>query len=113
MFWTNVAELYAKQPEAGDSINSADSLNSRFQTVQSQVQKSLSAEGPYYSNQQPSGTSVSDERVHIMNLYYHKARKVGKTGGEKDAPALKSLGAVQVLRNFPKFGSSGNHLKIT
>ena len=98
---------FCNQPEAFEHARTAASLQSRWQTLQRQVQKYLTAERIYYAKPEPSGTTEVEAKHNIMVLFRRRSRKVGTDGNGKDAPPLKSLEAVEILRACPKFCSIG------
>ena len=87
-FNKKVAQSFARQPEAIERVRTAASYKSSWHTLQSQLQKYLTSERMYYSEEQPSSSSDPDKKCNIMLLYCKFAREVGKNGIEKDAPPM-------------------------
>lgn len=106
-FWSSVAESYSKQPETIEYARTPSSLQSRWHTLQRLVQKYLASERIYMSQPQPSGTTPEETRVNVMKLYCRRTQKPDKDRTMKDGPPLKSLSAVAILRQCPKFSATG------
>lgn len=67
------------------------------------MQKYLAAERLYLAKQ-VFGESPDEISANIMLLFKSRTRIRDKTGGYKDGPPFRSLGAADILRHLPKFG---------
>lgn len=110
-FWADAAEAFNKEPTVIVSRTMA-SLKCRWTTLQRVSQKYLAASKLYRANI-PSGETEEDTLKNIMTLYREKNKKT--VDGKVRVPqVLKSLQAVMLLSEHPKFsqtvggGSSGS-----
>jgi len=111
MFWSSVSIIFEQQ--LGTSVNkrTAESLCSRWGTLQRQVQKFLAAERAYHSKP-VSGETSQDAADNVMRLYCSRNKKVDNNGFWKDGPPLRSLAAVNILRDCPKFSGIDNSARL-
>lgn len=101
-FWESVSSSFSQQPEA-DQARSASSLRTRWGTLAKSVQKYLAAERLYLAKP-VSGESPDEIAANIMRLFRSRTRSRDKTGAFKEGPPFRSLDAVEILRDLPKFG---------
>ena len=97
-------EAFQKQESKTYRERSSESLRSRWGTLQRNVQKYIAAERVYLSKLVSGETSL-DAEPNIMKLYCSHNRRKDAYGIVLGGAPLRSLEAVAVLRDCPKFGA--------
>ena len=101
-FWEGVRKVFLEMDGLSSIDRTADSLRCRWNTLQRLVQKYLSAEKAYNARR-VSGETAQDALSNIMRLYCSRSKKRDCNGILRDGQPLRSMLAVDILRNCPKF----------
>ena len=111
-FWEAVHSAFLSQEIKIYSERTAESLRSRWGTLERLVQKYLAAKSVYLSKPVSRETSC-DAAQNVMRLYCSGNKRKDAYGVLRDGPVLKSMRAVDVLRRCPNFGAQGLKSKDT
>ena len=103
LFWDAVRNSFHAQSSVSSCSSTAESLRSRWATLQRVVQKYLAAEKAYRSKPVSAETSQDCKR-NVMHLYCSRNKRKDSYGIFRDGPPLRPLDAVAILRDWPKFG---------
>ena len=101
-FWSNVRDFFNHKQDCDNIDRTGDSLRSRWHVLQRSVQKYLAAEAAYLSKP-VSGETSEDSGHNIMKLYCARTKRKDAYGNVRPGPPMKSMAAVEILRNIPKF----------
>lgn len=106
LFWNSIAKIYVEKSDLSISTRKAESLRSRWNVLQRQVQKYLEEERIYRPNP-VSGESEGDIIANVTPLY---RSRTNNTGQPRNDAQFRSIRAVQILRECSKFYGGGEKL---